>query len=477
MSPSSWAVCRMSAKSRSAPAPHARRRCAMPVIEVTEIDVGYDIAERLRETEARRRLQRAARALRRGRHDPGRARIPAHPLHAFGRARLGAGDGQAPGQDHVQGGRHSGHRPRHRAVAPRSARAHVMAPPYVVKPIADGSSRRRLHRQGRPVASAAGNPAATDWKGGEELMVERYIPGRELTCAVMGDVALGVTEIVTDLAFYNYEAKYAAGGSRHIVPARRETENLRQSAEDGAQGACCAWVPRRLADRLPLQRRAGEDGELVCLEINTQPGMTELLWSPNRRAMRATRSRNWSPGWWRTRVATGRRARLRRCPACRPAPASRPASSACRAAPGISFGHAWILHRKLIAARRRGGHRRCSPASALYEARDDRRRGRGRRLRPGAGRVRARRLRHRQDQHHRPVADQRGDDPRGAGDRAEYLDAEFRRRRGAHRASRPSPRSSPPIIRKIYPGELSVSDRREGADGALAHRRQDLSRR
>ena len=50
-------------------------------------------------------------------------------------------------------------------------------------------------------------------------MVERYIPGRELTCAVMGDVALGVTEIVTDLAFYNYEAKYADGGSRHVIPA------------------------------------------------------------------------------------------------------------------------------------------------------------------------------------------------------------------------------------------------------------------
>src|SRR5690606_10600207 len=100
-----------------------------------------------------------------------------------------------------------------------AARAHVMVPPYVIKPIADGSSFGVFI-----VKADHSHPPQEllreDWALGEEVMVERYIPGRELTCAVMGDVALGVTEIVTDLAFYNYEAKYASGGSRHIIPAQ-----------------------------------------------------------------------------------------------------------------------------------------------------------------------------------------------------------------------------------------------------------------
>src|SRR5690606_9991239 len=97
-------------------------------------------------------------------------------------------------------------------------RAHIMAPPYVIKPIADGSSfgvmivKANQSHPPQEILSADCDPE-------EELMVERYIPGRELTCAVMGDVALPVTEIVTDLHFYNYEAKYADGGSRHILPA------------------------------------------------------------------------------------------------------------------------------------------------------------------------------------------------------------------------------------------------------------------
>ncbi|HTM79099.1 MAG TPA: D-alanine--D-alanine ligase, partial [Devosia sp.] len=99
-----------------------------------------------------------------------------------------------------------------------AARAHVMPPPYVIKPIADGSSFGVFI-----VKADSSHPPQEilreDWNSGEELMVERYVPGRELTCAVMGDVALGVTEIVTDLSFYNYEAKYAKGGSVHIIPA------------------------------------------------------------------------------------------------------------------------------------------------------------------------------------------------------------------------------------------------------------------
>jgi D-alanine-D-alanine ligase len=159
------------------------------------------------------------------------------------------------------------------------ARAHVMEPPYVVKPIADGSSFGVFI-----VKAGTTHPPQEllreDWTMGEAVMVERYIPGRELTCAVMGDVALGVTEIVTDLAFYNYEAKYAAGGSRHIVPAPVQPkiyDKVQKMALKAHAALGCRGVSRT---DFRFNDRAGEDGELVCLEINTQPGMTETSLVP-----------------------------------------------------------------------------------------------------------------------------------------------------------------------------------------------------
>lgn len=153
------------------------------------------------------------------------------------------------------------------------ARAHVMAPPYVIKPIADGSSFGVFI-----VKVDTSHPPQEilreDWTGGEEVMVERYIPGRELTCAVMGGVALGVTEIVTDLAFYNYEAKYVAGGSRHIIPAEISPniyEKVQKMSLKAHEALGCRGVTRT---DFRFNDRAGVDGELVCLEINTQPGMT-----------------------------------------------------------------------------------------------------------------------------------------------------------------------------------------------------------
>jgi D-alanine-D-alanine ligase len=159
------------------------------------------------------------------------------------------------------------------------ARAHVMAPPYVVKPIADGSSFGVFI-----VKADQSHPPQEllreDWTMGEEVMVERYIPGRELTCAVMGDVALGVTEIVTDLSFYNYEAKYAEGGSRHIVPAQIQPkiyDKVQKMALKAHAALGCRGVTRT---DFRYNDRAGEDGELVCLEINTQPGMTPTSLAP-----------------------------------------------------------------------------------------------------------------------------------------------------------------------------------------------------
>ncbi len=159
------------------------------------------------------------------------------------------------------------------------ARAQVMAPPYVVKPIADGSSFGVFI-----VKADQSHPPQEllreDWTMGEDVMVERYIPGRELTCAVMGDVALGVTEIVTDLAFYNYEAKYAADGSRHIIPAQIQPkiyDKVQKMALKAHAALGCRGVTRT---DFRYNDRAGEDGELVCLEINTQPGMTPTSLAP-----------------------------------------------------------------------------------------------------------------------------------------------------------------------------------------------------
>ena len=119
-----------------------------------------------------------------------------------------------------------------------------------------------------------------DWNGGEAVMVERYIPGRELTCAVMGDVALGVTEIVTDLSFYSYEAKYVKGGSNHLIPAPVSSkiyDKVQKMSLKAHAALGCRGVTR--AD-FRFNDAAGVDGELVCLELNTQPGMTETSLVP-----------------------------------------------------------------------------------------------------------------------------------------------------------------------------------------------------
>jgi len=245
---------------------------------VTEIDVGYDVAERLREVKP----DVVFNALHGRYGEDGTVqglleflRIPYTHSGVLASA-LAMDKHQAkimlkaagvPVTDHV--------------IASRAevGRAHVMQPPYVVKPVADGSSVGVMivkADQSHPPQEILG----TEWKGGEELMVERYIPGRELTCAVMGDVALGVTEIVTDLAFYNYEAKYVSGGSRHVVPADLKPkiyDKVQKMALKAHAALGCRGVTRT---DFRFNDRAGEDGELVCLEINTQPGMTPTSLAP-----------------------------------------------------------------------------------------------------------------------------------------------------------------------------------------------------
>ncbi len=152
------------------------------------------------------------------------------------------------------------------------ARAHVMEPPYVIKPVAEGSSFGVFivkAETSHPPQEILGE----NWRGGEEMMVERYVPGRELTCAIMGGVALGVTEIVTDLSFYNYEAKYELEGSTHLIPAPVSPniyEKVQKMTLKAHEVLGCRGVTR--ADFRFNDNAAGE-GDLVCLEINTQPGM------------------------------------------------------------------------------------------------------------------------------------------------------------------------------------------------------------
>jgi D-alanine-D-alanine ligase len=154
-----------------------------------------------------------------------------------------------------------------------AAKAHPMAPPYVVKPPAEGSSFGVLI-----VKEDALNPPqqlyADDWPHGDTVMVERYVAGRELTCAVRGDEPLDVIDIVTGERFYDYHAKYATGGSKHVLPAQISPiiyQNVQMLALRAHQALGCRGVSR--AD-FRYDDRPGGTGALVCLEVNTQPGMT-----------------------------------------------------------------------------------------------------------------------------------------------------------------------------------------------------------
>jgi D-alanine-D-alanine ligase len=154
-----------------------------------------------------------------------------------------------------------------------AARAHVIAPPYVVKPPNEGSSFGVII-----VNPDAKHPPqqlyADDWPHGDMVMVERYVAGRELTCGVRGDQPLDVIDILTEDRFYDYHAKYAAGGSKHVLPAQLLPDvyqNVRMLALRAHQALGCRGVSR--ADFRYDDRPKGT-GELICLEVNTQPGMT-----------------------------------------------------------------------------------------------------------------------------------------------------------------------------------------------------------
>ena len=129
--------------------------------------------------------------------------------------------------------------------------ADPMPLPYVVKPVNEGSSVGvEIIRHGDNRRAEV----ARAWRFGNAALVEEYIPGRELTVGVMGDRALAVTEIIADAGvFYDYESKYADGGSRHVIPARVHPDMYARPGRR-PRGASRARLPRRHALRLPLRR-------------------------------------------------------------------------------------------------------------------------------------------------------------------------------------------------------------------------------
>jgi D-alanine-D-alanine ligase len=155
-----------------------------------------------------------------------------------------------------------------------AAKAHILPPPYVVKPLAEGSSFGVLivkEDQLHPPQELT----REDWPYGEEVLIERYVAGRELTCAVIGGKAYDVIEIkASDGGWYDYNAKYAAGGSVHELPANLK-ENIyhfvQESTLKAHKALGCRGVSR--AD-FRYDDRPGGTGEIVILEVNTQPGMT-----------------------------------------------------------------------------------------------------------------------------------------------------------------------------------------------------------
>jgi len=154
---------------------------------------------------------------------------------------------------------------------------HLMAPPYVVKPNSEGSSVGVYL-----VQEGANTPPVLGAEMPEFVMVEAFAPGREMTTTVMGDRALTVTDILTD-GWYDYDAKYKPGGSRHVVPADIPAE-IHAACLDYALRAHRALGCRGVTRTdFRWNEARGLDG-LILLELNTQPGMTPTSLAPEQAA-------------------------------------------------------------------------------------------------------------------------------------------------------------------------------------------------
>ena len=165
-----------------------------------------------------------------------------------------------------------------RVVERRSlAAGDPMPRPYVVKPIDQGSSVGvHIVREGDNLAAVE----VAEAQFGEKVLVEKFVAGRELTVAIMGDKAVAVTELRPRTKFYDYEAKYTEGITEHLVPApipAEVYEKAREWALMAHQALGCSGLTR--ADLRWDDSKPGTSG-LVVLELNTQPGMTPLSLAP-----------------------------------------------------------------------------------------------------------------------------------------------------------------------------------------------------
>ena len=165
-------------------------------------------------------------------------------------------------------------------IAPRgeAVLGHLMPPPYVIKPIADGSSFG-IYIVPEDAPSPPGPQILEDGADDDLLMIEEFVDGLELTCAVLGGRALDVLEIRPsgDHKFYDYAAKYEPGGSLHILPAEISS-NIYQSIQKWSVAAHSALGCRGIS-RADF-RYDPQTETVVCLEVNTQPGMTETSLVP-----------------------------------------------------------------------------------------------------------------------------------------------------------------------------------------------------
>jgi len=157
---------------------------------------------------------------------------------------------------------------------------HPMTPPYVVKPNNEGSSVGVYI-----VHENANGPARLADDAPEHLLVERFVSGREMTVAVMGERALAVTDIIATSGWYDYHAKYAAGGSRHVVPADIPAEIYDACLAHALQAHRAIGCRGLSRTDFRWDETLGLEG-LVLLETNTQPGMTPTSLAPEQAGYR-----------------------------------------------------------------------------------------------------------------------------------------------------------------------------------------------
>ena len=159
--------------------------------------------------------------------------------------------------------------------------ADPIALPYVIKPVNEGSSVGvEIMRPGDNRRAAV----AAAWTYGPQALVEEYIPGRELTVGVMGDRALAVTEIASGHLFYDYDAKYADGGSQHVIPAPVHPDIYARALDLALAAHRALGCRGATRSDFRYDDTAGEPGRLVLLEVNTQPGLTPTSLLPEQAA-------------------------------------------------------------------------------------------------------------------------------------------------------------------------------------------------